>query len=103
MVEKRTSEQSEILIYQTEDNQTRIEVQLHDETVWLTRQLMAELFQTTKQNVSLHIQNILDEGELPQESTVKEFLTVRKEGSRDVSRNLIHYNLDMIPSYLEKV
>lgn len=89
---------SQLLIYQAEDGQTKIEVQLQDETVWLAQKHMAELFQTTKQNISLHVQNIFDEGELPPESTVKEFLTVRFEGSREVSRRLVHYNLDMIIS-----
>lgn len=89
---------SQILIYQTEDRATKIEVRLEDETVWLTQQLMAELFQTTKQNISLHIQNIYEEGELRQKPTVKEFLTVRQEGSRQVKRLLDYYNLDMIIS-----
>ncbi len=77
--------QSDILIYQSEDGQTRIDVQLIDETVWLTQKLMAQLFQTTKQNISLHIQNILKEGELSLEATVKDFLTVQKEGNRNFS------------------
>jgi len=89
---------SQILIYQTEGGQTKIEVLLEDETVWLTQKLMAELFQTTKQNVSLHIRNIYDEGELTPDSTVKEYLTVQKEGSRRVSRVVDFYNLDMIIS-----
>ena len=69
---------SQILIYQTERGQTKIEVLLKNETVWLTQKLMAELFQTTKQNISLHIQNIYNEGQLPLEVTVKEYLTVQK-------------------------
>jgi len=73
---------SQILIYPTEGGQTKIEVRLENETVWLTQKLMAELFQTTKQNISLHIQNIYNEGELPPDSTVKEYLTVQKEGDR---------------------
>jgi len=89
---------SEILLYQTDDGQTRIEVRLEDETVWLTQDLMAELYQTTKQNISLHIQNIFEEGELAQEATVKEYLTVRPEGSRTVKRWLDYYNLNMIIS-----
>ena len=76
---------SDILIYQSEDGQTRIDVQLIDETVWLTQKLMAQLFQTTKQNIRLHIQNILKESELSPETTVKDFLTVQKEGNRNVS------------------
>ena len=69
---------SQILIYQTEHGQTKIEVLLENENVWLTQKLMAELFQTTKQNISLHIQNIYNEGQLPLEVTVKEYLTVQK-------------------------
>ncbi|NAS88245.1 hypothetical protein C4E24_00665 [ANME-1 cluster archaeon AG-394-G21] len=65
---------------------------------WLTQKLMAELFQTTKQNISLHIQNIYNEGELPLEATVKEYLTVQKEGDRQVFRTVDFYNLDMIIS-----
>ncbi|MBM4144191.1 MAG: virulence RhuM family protein [Lentisphaerae bacterium] len=87
-----------IILYQTEDGRSRIEVRLENETVWLTQQLMAELFQTTKQNVSLHLQNIYAEGELPREATVKESLTVRQEGSRQVERAVEFYNLDAIIS-----
>ncbi len=89
---------SQILIYQTEGGQTKIEVRLENETVWLTQKLMAVLFQTTKQNISLHIQNIYNESELSPEATVKEYLTVQKEGKREVSRTLDFYNLDMIIS-----
>ena len=89
---------SQILIYQTERGQTKIEVLLKNETVWLTQKLMAELFQTTKQNISLHIQNIYNDGELPPEATVKEYLTVQNEGDRQVSRTVDFYNLDMIIS-----
>lgn len=87
-----------LVLYQTEDGKTRIEVRLQDETVWLTQKLMAELFQTTKQNISLHIQNVFDEGELSPEATVKEYLTVQTEGSRQVNRQVDFYNLDMIIS-----
>ncbi len=87
-----------ILIYQTEDGQTKIETRLEHETLWLTQKEMAELFQTTKQNISLHILNIYKEEELSQDVTVKDFLTVRQEGSREVQRNLEYYNLDMIIS-----
>ncbi|MBI2982033.1 MAG: virulence RhuM family protein [Deltaproteobacteria bacterium] len=87
---------SQILLYQTEDGQTRLEVQLQKDTVWLTQGQMADLFQITKQNVSLHIQNILAEGELQREATVKEYLTVQSEGSRQVKRQVEYYNLDLI-------
>ena len=89
---------SQIILYQTEDGRSRIEVRLENETVWLTQQLMAELFQTTQQNISLHIQNIYAEGELRPEATHKDFLSVRREGNRDVQRRLEFYNLDMIIS-----
>ncbi len=89
---------SQILIYQTEGGKTKIEVRLENETVWLTQKLMAELFQTTKQNISFHIQNIYNESELSPEATVKEYLTVQKEGNRQVSRTVDFYNLDMIIS-----
>jgi hypothetical protein len=89
---------SELILYQTEDNRTRIEVRLENETVWLTQNQMAELFQTTQQNISLHLQNIYAEGELQPEATHKEFLSVRQEGSRSVQRQLDFYNLDVIIS-----
>lgn len=88
----------EILLYQTEDGSTRIDVQLQNETVWLTQAQMAELFQTTKQNVSLHVKNVFEEGELSPKATVKESLTVQKEGDRQVSREVVYYNLDVIIS-----
>jgi len=89
---------SEILIYQTPDGNTRVDVQMSDETVWLNQNQMADLFQTTKQNISLHIRNIFEENELEEKSTVKDYLTVQKEGTRKVKRNLVHYNLDVIIS-----
>lgn len=95
---KPNSPNSEIILYQTEDGQTKLEVRLEDETVWLTQQQLATLLQTTKQNISLHIQNIYEEGELMPEATVKKILTVRPEGTRQVKRALDHYNLDMIIS-----
>ena len=73
-----------------------IEVRLEDDTVWLTQQMLAELYGTTKQNISLHILNIYEEEELSRESTVKDFLTVRNEGNRKVNRRLEYYNLDII-------
>ena len=90
--------ENEIIIYQTQDGQTKIDVKLENETVWLTQNQMAELFQTTKQNVSSHIKNIFEEGELSENSTVKDYLTVQQEGNRKVSRNVSHYNLDVIIS-----
>ena len=87
-----------IIIYQSEDGETKIDVKLENETIWLSQQQMAELYKTTKQNISLHIKNIFDENELDENSTVKEFLTVQNEGSRNVERNVKYYNLDMIIS-----
>ena len=87
---------SDILIYQTEDGRTRIDVRLEDETVWLTQAGMAELYQTTPQNITMHIKNIYQENELTQEATCKEYLQVRQEGSRQVNRRLNFYSLDII-------
>ena len=70
-------EDSNILIYDSDSGGTRLEVRLQDETVWLTQNLMAELYETTKQNISFHVQNIFEEGELAPEATVKKYLTVR--------------------------
>ena len=89
---------SELLLYQTEDGKTKIDVRLEEETVWLSQVQMAELFQTTKQNISLHIKNVFEEGELQEISTVKDYLTVQTEGKREVQRNLKIYNLDVIIS-----
>jgi hypothetical protein len=93
-----TFDNSEIVIYQTDDGQTKIDVRMEEETVWLSQAQMAELFQTTKQNVSLHINNAFAEGELEPSATVKEYLTVQNEGERSVSRNIKYYNLDVIIS-----
>ena len=79
----------EFLLYQTEDGQVRLDVRLQGETVWLTQPSMAELFQTTQQNISQHIRNIFTEGELTPEATHKKFLSVRREGSRDIRRKLV--------------
>ena len=88
----------EILIYQTEDGLTKLDVRMEDETVWLTQQQMAELFQTSRTNVVDHIKNIYEEGELDDNSTCRKFRQVRMEGSRQVTRELPFYNLDMIIS-----
>ena len=91
-------QKGEIILYQREDGAVQIDVRVEDETVWLTQQQIAELFDTTKQNVNLHIQNIFNEGELLPEATVKKSLTVQKEGAREVRRQLAYYNLDVIIS-----
>ena len=93
-----TDEYGEILIYQTDDGQTNIEVKVEDDTVWLTQQQMSELFQTSRTNVVEHIKHIYEEGELDEISTCRNFRQVRKEGNREVTRQIPHYNLDMIIS-----
>ncbi len=80
------NQKSEILIYQSKDGITKVDVKMENETVWLSINQMAELFQTTKQNISLHIQNIFEEGELLEEATVREYLTVQREGSQNVKK-----------------
>lgn len=88
----------EIIIYQTEDGLTKLDVRMEDETVWLTQQQMAELFQTSRTNVVDHIKNIYEEDELDENSTCRKFRQVRMEGNRRVTRELPFYNLDMIIS-----
>ena len=90
--------QSEIIIYQTEDGTTKINVKFEQETVWLTQQQMADLFQTSRTNVVEHIGHIYEECELDEKSTCRKFRQVRKEGNREVSREIPYYNLDMIIS-----
>jgi hypothetical protein len=87
-----------ILMYQTDDKQTSLQVRLEGETVWLTQADMADLFQTTPQNITLHLKSIYEEGELLSDGTCKDYLQVRQEGSRNVERSLRHYNLDVIIS-----
>jgi len=88
----------ELLVYQTDDGRVKLDVRLQDETVWLTQQMIADLFQTTIPNISMHIRNIFQEEELQPEATIKKFLTVRREGARNVRRELDFYSLDMIIS-----
>jgi hypothetical protein len=87
---------NDIILYNTDDGQTKIELHLKEGTVWLSQLEIAELFQTTKQNISKHINAILTDGELDADATVNYQLTVQNEGDREVSRELIFYNLDMI-------
>ncbi len=89
---------SSLILYQTEDGQTRIEVRLLDETVWLSQAQMCELFDKDKRTISEHIHNIFKEGELQPVSTVRKFRTVQTEGSREVAREIDFYNLDVIIS-----
>lgn len=87
---------NKIIIYNTEDGKSKINLKLEDGTVWLNQLQIAELFQTTKQNISKHIKAILEDGELMEDSTVNYQLTVQKEGNREIERNIAFYNLDMI-------
>lgn len=86
----------ELILYQTEDGRTRVECRFADETLWLSQALMAELFQTTPQNITLHLRSLYEEGEIEEGATCKEYLQVRAEGSRQVRRMVKHYNLDAI-------
>jgi len=88
--------ENSLIIYRTEDGLTEIQLRAIDGTVWLTQAEMAELFQTTPQNITLHIKSIYNEGELSPEATCKDHLQVRMEGNRRVERQLTHYNLDVI-------
>jgi len=89
---------SQIIIYQTENGETKLDVRFQNETVWLTQKLMAELFQTSVPNINMHLKNIFEEGELEENRTIKDFLIVQKEGNRDVKRRQVFYNLDAIIS-----
>ncbi|MDR0811913.1 MAG: virulence RhuM family protein [Paludibacter sp.] len=91
------NKKNEIILYQP-DSSIQLEVLIENDTVWLTQAQMTVLFDTTKQNISLHVKNIIKEGELQQNSTVKDYLTVQKEGEREVQRIVSYYNLDMIIS-----
>lgn len=88
----------DIVIYQSEDGNTKINVNLQDETVWLSQQQLAELYQSSRTNIVEHIRNIYEEGELSEVSTCRNFRQVRREGKRDVCREIPFYNLDMIIS-----
>ena len=88
--------ENKIILYQDDDEITRVSVRFTDEDLWLTQNQLAEIYCTTKQNISQHIDNILNDGELDPNRTVKDFLTVRQEGKRQVQRSVLHYNLDMV-------
>ena len=88
---------NEIVMFQPSES-ISLEVLLFDDTVWLTQNQMVTLFETTKQNISLHVRNVYNEKELDKNSTVKEYLTVQNEGGREISRKVLHYNLDVIIS-----
>ena len=88
--------ENKVIIYTTNDGKTKIDVKLEEETLWLTQAQMCELYQTSKSNVSEHIKHIFEEEELTKEATVRKFRIVQMEGSRNVERDVEHYNLDMI-------
>jgi hypothetical protein len=92
----KDKQKSQIVIYKSPSGETKIDVRFDGDTVWLTQNALAELFQTTKNNISQHVKNIFDEDELNHLATVKKFLTVQKEGTREVERDLEYYNLDLI-------
>lgn len=98
MIKTEDLSKGEIVIYQNENGNISFEAKLEDETIWLTQDMMAKLFETTVPNINMHIKNVYDEEELEQKRTIKDFLIVRKEGNRRVSRKIVHYNLDMILS-----
>ena len=95
---KMKKNENNIIIYQDEDGITKVSVRLVNEDIWLTQNQIAEIYKTTQQNISLHINNIYKDKELEKNSTNKEFLLVQNEGNRRVRRNIDHYNLDMIIS-----
>jgi hypothetical protein len=91
-----TPPRSELVLYQTEDGRTRIDCRLDEGTVWLTQAQMAELFQTTPQNITLHLKEVFADSELTEEATCKDYLQVRSEGPRQVTRKLRHYRLEAV-------
>ncbi len=96
MSEQNPESGSEIILYQTEDGRTRLEVKLENNTVWLSQAQIAELFQTTPQNITLHLKSIFAEGEVSEEATCKDYLQVRLEGKRSIQRRICHYSLDAV-------
>ena len=91
-------ENNKIIIYTSPENHTEVTVKMEDDTVWLTLNQMVELFDSSKANISEHLSHIFDDGELSEDSTIRKFRTVQKEGQREVSRDIEHYNLDAIIS-----
>jgi hypothetical protein len=90
------NERGELIVYQSPDGEIKLDVRLQDKTVWLTQVMMAELFQTTPQNITIHLKSIYEEGELSEKATCKDFLQVQKEGARTVQRTRKFYNLNVI-------
>ena len=88
--------ENKLILYKDENGKVTVNVRFADEDVWLTREHLAEIYATTPQNISLHVGNIYEDNELGEEATRKKFFLVRQEGSRNVKREIDHYNLDMI-------
>lgn len=96
MIKNKKEQENKIVVYQDENGITNVSVRFSDEDLWLTQNQIAEIYDTTQQNVSLHIKSILSDGELPKAATHKDFLLVQQEGARNIERQIAHYNLDMI-------
>ncbi len=90
------NEENKIILYQDDNEITRVSVRFADEDLWLTQNQLADIYCTTQQNISQHIDNIYKDGELASEATNKKFLLVRQKGKRQVQRSVLHYNLDMV-------
>src|SRR3989338_7986721 len=95
---QKNTQDNQIIIYNTEDGQTKIEVKMKDDTVWLPQKQMAELFDCTIENIILHLKNVFESAELSEKATTKDYLVVQKEGNRKVKRSVKIYNLDVIIS-----
>lgn len=93
---KEKQPDNRIIIYQDDSGLVKVNVRFAEEDVWLTQGQLAEIYNTTQENISMHISNIYKDGELDQNRTYMKFLLVRQEGNRNVQRNIDHYNLDMI-------
>lgn len=94
--ERRLAVKNNMIIYVSKDGNVKVDVNIQNEDIWMSQDVMANLYDTTKQNISYHLNNIFKEKELDKSSTVKDFLTVQNEGNREVKRNIEHYNLDAI-------
>lgn len=93
-----SAQQQDIVLYQSQDGEVELHVNVFDESVWITQKHMGELFRATVPNISMHLKNCYSEGEIAEESTIKKFLIVQKEGGRQIERHISHYNLDAILS-----
>ena len=94
--ERRLAVKNNMIIYVSKDGNVKVDVNIQNEDIWMSQDVMANLYDTTKQNISYHLNNIFKEKELDKSLTVKDFLTVQNEGNREVKRNIEHYNLDAI-------